>query len=248
MNEFDAAEMEELVRKQAAGFEYPPTPDVAARVGERLAAQRPAARPSLRWEAAAVMLLLACLAVLAAVPPARAALLRMLQIGAMEINLQEEPLLDAAAVREPQPVSIADLGEEISMERAGELVSLRDPAVPLSLGEPDFIYGQNLLYREPVVSFLWLATEERPQLLLTQIEVPSFGVKWAISEQALETAVNGRAAFWIEGPHLFSLDDMSLEQQRVIGSNVLIWAEGETTFRLEGELALDEAVRIAESW
>jgi hypothetical protein len=34
----------------------------------------------------------------------------------------------------------------------------------------------------------------------------------------------------------------------VIGSNVLIWAEGETTFRLEGELALDEAVRIAESW
>ena len=248
MNEFDVTELEKRVRQQAAEFAFPPTPDVAAGVRETLAEKRPAVRPSLRWASAVVVLILACLAVLAAVPPARAALLRMLRIGAMEINLQQEPLLDAATVQEQQPVSIADLGEEISMEQAGELITLRDPSAPPPLGEPDFIYGQNLLYREPVVSFLWMATDERPQVLLTQIQVPSFGVKWAISEQAIETAVNGRTAFWIEGPHLFSLDDMSLERQRVINNNVLIWAEGDATFRLEGELTLEEALAIAQSW
>jgi hypothetical protein len=65
-----------------------------------------------------------------------------------------------------------------------------------------------------------------------------------------ETTVNGRPALWTEGPYLlqFRRDGHTVtEVQRLVEGHVLIWAEGEITYRLESDLPLEEAVRIAES-
>ena len=43
------------------------------------------------------------------------------------------------------------------------------------------------------------------------------------------------------------LQNSRYELQRLIEGHILIWAEEETTYRLETKLPLPEAVRIAES-
>lgn len=249
MNDRSTERLEATLKEAAAAFQYPPTPDLARDVRPHFA--RPASRPqpAMRWAVAVAMALLLCLLVATAVPPVRAALLSVLQFGAIQINLLQEAETPATGSgAEMQMVSIADLGETISVEEAADLITLRDPTYPPALGLPDAIYGQNLLYREPVISFFWQATSERPQILLTQIGIPQFGVKWALAEQVLETTVSGQPAVWIEGPHLFDLVDTTIDQETTIATNVLIWSAGNITYRLEGDLTLPQARAIAESW
>src|SRR5262245_24724647 len=77
--------LEASLREQAAAFEYPPTPDVAGAVRQRLAAE--SRRP--RWPTAqlawAMLTILFVLSLLLAVPQVRAGLLEFLQIGVVRI-------------------------------------------------------------------------------------------------------------------------------------------------------------------
>ena len=250
MNEPYLEQLEEQIRKTAAGFRYPPTPDIAGVVQGRLAKPRQGLRANRPWATAMatalVLCLLATMLAVTAVPPARAALLRILQIGAVRINLFEETL--PAAQEPPGPFSILDLGQEISLDEARELVAMPDPPFPPALGQPDAIYGQNLIYREPVVSYFWRPAEERPQILIMLIAIPQMGLKWAADEQYTATEVAGQPAAWIEGPHLFDLDQGRLDQTARVATNVLIWNDSEITYRLEGDLPLSQALQIAESW
>ena len=246
MNDSQTDLFAERLRDLAEEFPYPPTPDIAGAVRRPRGRTRPARRAAWRWAAALLLLCALALLLISAVPPARAALLRFLTIGAVRINLLEET--PAAPAAPAQPVSILDVGRPLSLAEAGELITLRQPPYPPALGPADAIYGQNLLYREPVISFLWQPAAGRPQILLTQIAIPQFGAKWAAGDQLQETEINGRPAYWIEGPHLFNLDNAQIDQGRLIAANVLIWTAGGSTFRLESDLALAEARRIAESW
>jgi hypothetical protein len=250
MNEPYPDNLEEQIRETAAGFSYPPTPDITSAVHARLEPPRPDAPGSHRLRtiafAALAFFLLASLVTITAVPPARAALLRILRIGAVQINLLEEPL--PGVEESMQQFSIADLGREISLEQARELITISEPAFPPPLGYPDAIYGQNFLAREPVVSYFWQASNNRPQILLTQIEIPQMGLKWAAGEQFTATEVADQPAAWIEGPHLFDLAESRLIPGTRIATNVLIWSDGGITYRLEGDLSQGEALRIAESW
>jgi hypothetical protein len=250
MNETYPEHLEEQIREAAAAFPYPPTPDIAGAVHARLMPPQQAARGHRRLATAAVAALILCLlaamVAVTAVPQARAALLRILQIGAIQINLLEEPL---PAAREPmQPISIADLGREINWEEARDLVTIPDPPFPPVLGRPAAIYGQNLLYREPVVTYFWPAEQERPQILTTLIALPQMGLKWAAGEQFSAAEVAGQPAAWIEGPHLFDLEQGRTDPSTRVATNVLIWSDGQITYRLEGDLSLAEALQIAESW
>ncbi len=248
MNERSVERFAEIVRDSAASFEYPPTPDVAGEVRGRLSPARAPRRPAMRWALVAILVLIIGLLVATAVPPVRAALLKILHIGAIQISLLEDPQASAGMLAEQQALSITDLGEAMSLEEAGAHVTLRDPAYPPALGRPDAIYGQNLLYREPVISFFWRATRERPPITLTQIEIPNFAFKWVAGEQVLETEILGQPAVWIEGPHLLDLGSGQVDQVTRVATNVLIWNAGEATYRLEGEISLEEAREIAESW
>ncbi len=245
MNDSATERFAERVQNVAASFDYPPTPDIAVGVREQLAIpQRAAAMPRRTWAAGlATVLLLAILATLT-ITPARAALFRFMRIGAIEINLLDE----STAVPELQSVSLVDLGQAISLAEAADYITLDDPAFPPVLSRPDEVYVQRLFYREPVVIFLWHPTAVHPQIILVQIETPNFGLKLASGEQVTQTEVGGQPAVWIEGPHLFDLVGGSVDEQAVIATNVLIWADEFATYRLEGALSLGEARQIAESW
>ncbi|MFN2190873.1 MAG: hypothetical protein ACK2UG_00840 [Candidatus Promineifilaceae bacterium] len=249
MNELTPDELEEQIKDMAAAFPYPPTPDVAGAVHARLSPARRGVHGPQRLRGAAVTVLIFCLLILAAVtavPQARAALLRILQIGAVQINLLEEPL--PAVGEAVQQFSIPDLGREISLEEAANLFTPGDPPFPPALGEPQAVYTTNLVGSVAVVNYYWLPTSERPQILLTQIEIPQMGMKWAAGEQYTSLEIDGRPAAWIEGPHLFDLSQGSGDSTIRTATNVLIWSDGTVTYRLEGDLSQAEALQIAESW
>ena len=63
--------------------------------------------------------------------------------------------------------------------------------------------------------------------------------------------VNGYHGYWISGPpHFFFYVDPSGkivdDTHRVVG-DTLIWADGDITYRLESQLGMEEAIRLAES-
>jgi len=74
---------------------------------------------------------------------------------------------------------------------------------------------------------------------------------WAINKMGPsvieETRVNGQRAVWAVGPYPLRFSNGDLDFVRLIDGRVLIWTQGETTYRLETELDLEEAVRIAKS-
>ena len=62
------------------------------------------------------------------------------------------------------------------------------------------------------------------------------------------TRVNERQAAWLTDPHLMEyVERSSGAVERFIQANVLIWNAGAMTYRLEGNLSLDEAIQVAES-
>jgi hypothetical protein len=59
--------------------------------------------------------------------------------------------------------------------------------------------------------------------------------------------VNGRPALWTTGPYILRLRGGDMDSRRLIEGHVLIWEQGPLTYRLETDLELEEAVKIAES-
>jgi hypothetical protein len=59
--------------------------------------------------------------------------------------------------------------------------------------------------------------------------------------------VDGRPALWLVGPHALLLRSGEMDYRTLVQGNVLIWELGETTYRLETDQPLQEAIRIAES-
>jgi hypothetical protein len=66
-----------------------------------------------------------------------------------------------------------------------------------------------------------------------------------------ETQVHGQRALWTTGPYLLQVGSVSDQRNAlrrlVTASHTLIWTERDITYRLECDVSLEEAVRIAES-
>jgi hypothetical protein len=252
------------VRAAARAFVYPPTPDVAGAVRQRTAAGSARRAPGgrLAWTFVAAMLILAGLGGLLAVPQVRAALVEVLRIGAVRILLAAPtptatPTAPAPTqtrpTATPKPTatpltSVLDLAGETSLAeaqaRAGFAIKL--PSYPPDLGPPDRVFLQDMA--GPVVIMAWLAPEQpdRVQLSLHQLGPGTFAEK-VQPRVVQETTVRGQPALWTEGPHLLQVPGGGYEPRRLVTGNTLIWAEGEITYRLETDLPLEEALRIAES-
>ncbi len=143
-------------------------------------------------------------------------------------------------------LTLFQLGEPTSLDEAREAASF-PLALPVALGEPDEVY----IHRNvdlPAVSLVWRGSGDAP-LSLTEIGVAEFATK-LVHEQAVKSLrVGGRPAVWLAGPHRLQLLGNWQENQShlLIASNVLIWADDEVTYRLEGDLSEEEMVAIAES-
>jgi len=236
------------IKETAVYFSYPPTPDIAGAVQQRLQPQSTPSR-TWRWAVAAAVLLLLLSASLLAIPPVRAAVFEWLKIGAIEVFVGEEaPAVETPALSFAEvavPFSILDLGEAITLTDAQAIFP--EPLRLPEEWEPDsMVYSQQLLGRLPTITMQWQTADE-VTVTLSQIAVPYWGMKWVSRERVVETAVHGETAIWLEGAHPLQFETGDYDMQIIVDSNVLIWTEGEVTYRLEGQLTLDEAVQLAES-
>ena len=221
-------------------------------------------RPQRLTGVAIVIVLL--LLILFTVPPIRAAVLEVIRLGAVRIFLTEPtpttipPTATPVAATtqtatappptrpSPLPASLLNLAGETTLAEAQAQVDfpLRLPTEPTDLGPPDKVYLQDL--NGPVVILVWL-DPDRPggvRLSLHYLSPNTLAGK-SVPQTLQETTVHDQPALWVTGPHLLQIEGQSYDLIRLVAGNVLIWTEGEITYRLETDVSLEEAVQIAES-
>ncbi|HTD78309.1 MAG TPA: hypothetical protein VK898_11780 [Chloroflexota bacterium] len=249
---------------------YPPTPQLAVVVRQRLAEE--SARPSRRWRwlpvpdrgvrrwlprldrrlavgLAAVLVLVAV--VLAISPEARDAVAG--RLGLRGVRIEEVP-----AVTTPRATQL-NLGERLTLDQLRLQVAY-PVELPAALGAPDEVYLSNT----PVGGQAALVYYPRPDLqqanttgvglLLTEFRgsvrsTAALGKGIPPGTHLEEVQVNGGPGFWIDGdPHTFFYVDargqIQPESTR-LAANVLLWEQGELTLRLESALPRDPTLAIA---
>jgi hypothetical protein len=254
----------------AQGFPYPPTPQVAPKVMAKLRATQPRQRLAARRWAWGIAIVIVLFAGLMAVPPVRAAVLEFIQIGIVRIFLP--PAETAVPEVQPPPTAMPgavipitatagptassslipildQIAGETTLEEARTSVGfpILLPAYPPDLGQPDRVYLQDM--EGQVVVLIWL-DEGKPGHVRMSLHIVGPG-SWAIDkiEPSLieETTVNGHRAVWARGPYPLILHNRDIHFTRLIAGHVLIWADGDFTYRLETDQSLEEAVKTAES-
>lgn len=264
---WNEGELEEAVSRLGHRIDYPPTPDLAVAVRRRIAdsSRRPAPWWSLLGSRRAVavavfMLLLAVVvtSVLAFSPATRTAIADRLGLRGLLITTEQ-----------PMPTPLASpvgdylrLGNRMTLNEVQSRVPFH-VLVPGSdtLGMPDEVY----LSYPPVtgqVALIYRARAGLPAapatgvgLLLTQFQgelEPGFlGKGLGRDTRLTPVTVNGGRGFWIDGEsHAIVYRDpsgnVSSDFVRLAG-NVLVWEQNGLIVRLESDISMEEALRIAES-
>ncbi|WCB96157.1 hypothetical protein DSM104299_04913 [Baekduia alba] len=215
-------------------LDWPPTPELAAAVRERLptraAVPSPRRRPARRRRAprrvvvVLALLLLALPAAALAIPASRHAVLDALGLRHVTVQRRATP---PHAARSPQ------LGTRTALA-AGTLV-------PAALGAPDAVYR-----RGDIITLVY----DHPRRLLAQArgrlpDQPTLRKIIAMDDRARRTTVRGRAALFLADPHAYAWSDVTGPPVR--SGPALIWERGDTVLRLEGERDLARARAIAAS-
>jgi hypothetical protein len=258
--------VENQLQQAGRDFIYPPTPDIAARALAQIDRTRPIQdrrRARFAWAAGIIALVLIALL---AVPPVRAQILEFLQFGAIRIFLSTptptptlvptqtlipSTLTPAPTLTPTPPPSLLDLSGVTTLEKAQQGVNfpILLPTYPADIGPPAKVYLQNL--GGPTVILVWLQPGDPSQVRMSLMAFGpgSFAGKY-VPEQVTSTTVNGKDALWLQGNHILILrksDSSTGNVELMVNANVLLWMEGEITYRLETGLPLDEARRVAES-
>src|SRR6266487_2120680 len=267
---------QELFEKQllsiSKGFDYPRTPDIAGSVMRRL---RPSPltplplgegkrRPRfisrrLAWSLTIILILFSSLML---IPPARAAIIEFIQIGVVRIFRaeptlpnQEIPSVMSPVTATPGPTSqplipiLESLAGEMTLEEAQKAVDypILLPSYPPDFGQPDRVFVQDV--GGNMVVLVWIDPQQPERVLMSLHFIPNGS--WAIDKMKpkliQETTVNGQRAIWTVGPYPIRFSNGDIDFIRLIDGHVLIWADGNVTYRLETNLPLEEALKIAES-
>ena len=258
---------QELFEKQlvslAKGLDYPRTPDIASSAMKRLRqSPSPFGLRRFAWSLTVTLILIMSLML---IPPARAAILEFIQIGIVRIfraeptpitpPQQEFPITLVPATATPFPTSeslipiLERLAGERSLEEAQQLVDypIVLPAYPPDLGEPDRIFVQDA--DGDMTILIWIDPADPTQVLMSLHLIPPGS--WAVEKMnpalVQETMVDGQRAVWAVGPYPIRFSNGDLDFVRLIDGHVLIWTEGEVTYRLETQLDMEEAIKVAES-
>ena len=275
MDEMQQELFEKQLLSLSRGLDYPRTPDIAGSVMPRLRTLRSPKGKGERGEGRArlisrrlawsLAILLVLFVSLMLIPPARAAIIEFIQIGVVRIFRseptplappdQESPStavpLTATLAPTSQPLIpiLESLAGEMTLEEAQKTVDypILLPAYPPDLGQPDRIFVQEADGKMTIL--VWIDPQKPDQVLMSLHLIPPGS--WAIDkfDPALvqETTVNGQKAVWAVGPYPLRLRNQDMQYLRLIEGHVLIWTDKEMTYRLETDLSLEEAVRIAES-
>lgn len=200
------------------------------------------------WEALAALVVLVFLL---ALPPVQASLRRPLCLGSVCIvsDGAPRPTATEGPHASPSPLpSVLDLvgRTTLAQARANVKFPIRLPAYPADLGEPDYVFVQDLDGAAVVLAWVDHEHPDRVRLSLSELSSGIYVYKFTSSPVAV-TAVHGQQALWTTGPYMVQVQDGTYEQRRFVTGHALIWTEGNITYRLETAVSLDEAVRIAES-
>ncbi|NJM39858.1 MAG: hypothetical protein HC853_03320 [Anaerolineae bacterium] len=256
MTEIELDEFENFVTRTARVFVYPNTPVLRQRAA-------PLQRRMVLAVCAAALVLAA---VLLAVPSARAAVLRFLQIGVVRIEFQEPTPIPTSVVT-PSPIAIANPIPSIPMPTptptrtpqplADQLdlygkTTLREARarmpvkVPTALGEPDAVYLQDIGGDVTVLVWFDEAPPGKVRMSLQVFTNNVFANKMPPTVLR-KTTVKGIDAAWVEGEHILKVRSGDYVVTQLVSKNALIWTEGRYTYRLETDLSMAEAVKIAET-
>jgi hypothetical protein len=230
---------------------WPETPDVAGAVQGRLAApprrRSWLARPAWQLAVAATALVIA---VVMAIPPARAAVLDWLGFGSVRITREE-----------PRPSRFGQalaLGDPVTLEQARRAFPV---LVPEAVGEPDAVYLEQGV-TGPRIDLVYSSRPGLPTsgntgagLLITELRAVTTPLieKAAGGAKIERLTVGGDPAFFISGsPHGFAyLDpdsqDARFEEQRLAGNTLLVERSDGVLVRIEADISRERAVEIAES-
>ncbi len=215
-----------------------PTPDRRAntwsrtlrRAGHRIADSIEPRRRRIALVVAAVLL------ALLATPPVRAAVADWFGFGGVLVE-------KGAPSSEAQPPPEVVTGGSVTEAAATVDFTV---SVPEALGAPD---GVEVSPDRRMVSMSWSSGEDGV------VRLDQFDGRFDFS--VLKTApgvhyaaVDGTDALWFEEPHevvLLDPDGSRRTESARLAGHTLIWLDGVTTLRLEGDLSLERAVEIAES-
>ena len=263
---------QELFERQllsiAKGMEYPRTPDIAGTVMGRLrisATREKGGKGEGRRRLALALAILVLCSSLMLIPPARAAILEFIEVGVVRI-FRSEPTASAPPQQQfpstmvpvtatPEPTSLPliplleELAGELTLEEAQGLVDypILLPSYPPDLGVPDRVFVQDA--DGDMTILVWVDPQASDEVLMSLHFMPagSWAIKKIEPTFIREAMVNGQYAIWAIGPYPIRFSNGNLDFIRMINGHVLIWAEGDITYRLETDLSLDEAIKIAES-
>ncbi len=130
------------------------------------------------------------------------------------------------------------------LQRAERLAGFM-PVVPTALGAPD---GVEVSADRQVVSLSW--TTEDGTLRLDELRGDVDPLFWKTAERAEHVLVAGTEGLWLPTAHRVTVipDGGSVRDlPSRLSAPTLLWLHGDLTLRLEGDLDLAAATRIAES-
>jgi hypothetical protein len=249
---------------------FPTTPKIADGVNEMIRSQGATGGSSreprrVGWRSIAIVALVVLAAVVAslAAPASRTAIAEFFGIEGIRIEFGQGDNVDVSDT----PASIGGsllLGERTTLDEVAATVTF-DVMAPTGAvaGDPDETY-LNQRSDVTVVGLLYEASDTLPEIgqtgvgmLLLQIDSAHADVTFVTKSvigggQLTTTMVNDGTGHWVENGILtvepvqgLMFDEVGTESRR--SGNVLIWSDGETTYRLESMLPMADAVRIAES-
>jgi hypothetical protein len=234
-------------------IEWPETPDLATTVHARLAApprrRSWVSRPAWQLAVASVALIVA---VVMAIPPARAAVLDLLGFSSVRITREE-----------PSPSRFGEalvLGDPVTLAQARRAFPV---LVPEAVGRPDAVYLHEHPTMGPRVDMVYRARPGLPTssntgagMLITEFRAvaePLIEKSVGTGAKVERLTVDGDPAFFISGaPHGFAYynpdtDETNFEEQRLAGNTLLVDRSDGTLLRIEADISRDRAVEIAES-
>jgi hypothetical protein len=225
---------ERELRALAAYVDFPAERDLAPAVRARLAPRGHRRRALI----VVIVALAVAIGVAFAVPPARSAILRFFHLQGVTVEVVDE-------LPQVKTSGALDLGSPISLEGAARTTRFQ-PLRSGLLGDPDrvtwdgrqlwFVYGNVRLL---VSQFLGFGFDR----FIKKVVEPDTRIR--------TVTVNGEPALFISGArHFIYMEPTELirEERIRLARNVLLWERGPLTVRLEGDLSLAEALRIARSF
>jgi hypothetical protein len=235
--------LQELIKTLARQHEYPPTPDVAGEVLDRMSRPR-GGLTRIPTKARLATVLAALVLVVMAVPPVRAAVFEPIWVGAVRLLSGESGPAPGAT---PIP-QLSGLAGATSLEEARASVGFVIPTPP-DWPTPDYVFLQDL-EGVPAVVLVWLDERDPENIelslhLIGSSEIPL--IEKLNIRYLEETEVDGWPAVWIEGPHVYQHSSGGTTFERLVEGNVLLWTDEGVTYRLETTHSQAEALAIAES-